>query len=106
MLIKHATDREWMSAGYDGAERAILRLSKAEGRTSIVRLKSGAHGPRHRHGAGEDVLVISGKVNIGGQVLQAGDYMYTEAGEEHDLIALEDSVIYASTDKPVTITQA
>jgi quercetin dioxygenase-like cupin family protein len=105
MMVKRASQREWMSAGYEGAERAMLRLSKAEGRTSIVRIKAGTHGPRHRHGAGEDVLVISGKVEIAGQVLEAGDYMYTEAGEEHELVALVDSVIYASTEKPVTITQ-
>lgn len=102
MIVKRVSQREWMSAGYDGAQRALLRLSPGQGRTSIVRLKAGAKGPRHRHGAGEDVLVISGKVRIGDQVLEAGDYLYTEAGEEHDLLALEDAVIYASTDKPVT----
>ncbi len=105
MFVKRAAEREWMSAGYDGAERALLRLTKTEGRTSIVRLKSGAKGPRHRHGAGEDVLVLSGKVAIGGQTLGPGDYLYTEAGEEHDLVALEDSVIYASTNKPVEILE-
>jgi quercetin dioxygenase-like cupin family protein len=44
-------------------------------------------------------------VEIGGHVLGAGDYLYTEAGEEHALLALEDSVIYASTERPIQITQ-
>jgi quercetin dioxygenase-like cupin family protein len=94
-----------MSAGYEGAERALLRLGKEEGRTSIVRLKAGSRGPRHTHAAGEDVLVLSGKVRLSGETLAAGDYMYTEPGEEHYLEALEDSVIYASTPRPVTITE-
>jgi quercetin dioxygenase-like cupin family protein len=104
MFVKIASNLEWLPAGYDGAERAVLRLSPAKGRTSVVRLKAGSHGPRHRHEAGEDVLVISGKILIGGATLTAGDYIYTEAGEEHDLLALEDSVIYVSSEKPVSIT--
>ena len=103
MLVKRAADREWMSAGYEGADRAVLRLSKEEGRTSIVRMQAGSRGPRHKHAAGEDVLVLSGKVVIAGQTLLPGDYMYTDPGEEHDVEALEDSVIYASTPRPVTI---
>ena len=102
MFVKIASNLEWLPAGYDGAERAVLRLSPAKGRTSVVRLKAGSHGPRHRHEAGEDVLVISGKILIGGATLTAGDYIYTEAGEEHDLLALEDSVIYVSSEKPVS----
>ena len=105
MELKTTTNREWVSAGYEGAERAILRITREGGRTSIVRLKAGARGPRHKHGAGEDALVISGKIAIGGHTMVAGDYLYTEAGEEHDLVALEDSVIYASTARPVTILE-
>ena len=105
MLLKTTTNREWVNAGYEGAERAMLRVTREGGRTSIVRLKKGARGPLHRHGAGEDALVLSGKVAIGGQTMSAGDYLYTEAGEEHDLVALEDSVIYASTARPVTVLE-
>ena len=105
MFVKRVGERQWMSAGYEGAERALLRLSKEEGRTSIVRLKAGSRSPRHTHAAGEDVLVLSGKVRLAGEILVAGDYMYTEPGEEHYLEALEDSVIYASTPRPVTIIE-
>jgi quercetin dioxygenase-like cupin family protein len=105
MYVKRAEQREWMSAGYTGGERAILHINRTEGRTSLVRIKAGARGPRHTHGADEHAYVISGKVEIGGHVLGAGDYLYTAAGEEHALIALEDSVIYASTERPIQITQ-
>lgn len=104
MLVKRNQGREWSPAGYDGGERSILRISRSEGRTSLVRLKAGAKGPRHRHAAGEDVLVLSGKVRIDEHELGAGDYLYTEAGEEHELVALEDSLIFVASDKPVTAT--
>ncbi len=105
MYVKRAEQREWMSAGYTGAERAILHINKVEGRTSLVRIKAGARGPRHTHGADEHAYVISGKVDIGGQVLGPGDYLFTAAGEEHALVALEDSVLYASTERPIVVTQ-
>ncbi|HUF19852.1 MAG TPA: cupin domain-containing protein [Burkholderiales bacterium] len=106
MLVKRSQGREWSPAGYEGGKRSILRISRSEGRTLIVRLKAGAQAPRHRHAAGEDVLVLSGKIRIDDHELGEGDYLFTEAGEEHELVALEDSVIYVATDKPVTVTGA
>jgi quercetin dioxygenase-like cupin family protein len=103
MMVKRASEQEWISAGYEGAQRALLRVSKTSGRTSIVRLKAGARGPTHTHQAGEDLLVLSGKIRIANQTLGPGDYLYTDAGEAHQLEALEDSVVYASTDKPIDI---
>ena len=105
MFVKRADQHEWTSAGYEGAERVLLRSTKEEGRTYIVRLKAGARGFQHRHAAGEDVLVLSGKVCLAGEVLGPGDYMFTEIGEEHFLEAIEDSVIFATTPKPVVITE-
>ena len=48
--------------------------------------------------------MLSGRVRLAGEVLAPGDYMYTEPGEEHFLEAIEDSVIFASTPKPVVVT--
>ena len=103
MFVKRADQREWKPAGYEGAERVLLRATKEQGPTYIVRLKAGARGFPHKHAAGEDFLVLSGKVRLAGEVLGPGDYLYTEAGEEHFLEAIEDSVVYASTPKPVVI---
>ncbi len=103
MQVKRANEQQFTPAGYEGAERTVLRMSAASGRTQIVRLKAGARGPMHRHRAAEDVLVLSGRIRIAGHILGPGDYLYTEPGEEHELEALEDSVIYASTEQPVDV---
>src|SRR5262245_40411119 len=103
MLVKRADQHQWTSAGYEGAERALLRSSKEDGRTYIVRLKAGGQGLGPQNGATEDVLVLSGRIRLAGEVLGPGDYMYTEPGEEHFLEAIEDSVVFASTPKPVAI---
>ena len=105
MYIKRAEQREWQSAGYAGAERAVLHMNAKQGRTSIVRLKAGARGPLHTHGADEHAYVISGSVDIGGHILGAGDYLFTAAGEQHALVCLEDSVLYASTERPIEVIE-
>ena len=38
-------------------------------------------------------------------MLSAGDYLYTEAGEIHALVALEDSVIFASTERAIRVVE-
>lgn len=105
MFVKQWSQAEWLPAGYEGAERAMLNVSPEKGRTSLVRIKAGVHAPRHRHEAGEDVLVLSGRIRIGGHDLGPGDYLRTEAGEEHDVVALEDSMFYVSSVKPVHVTE-
>ena len=105
MIVSRADERKWMSAGYEGAERVLLRATSEQGPTYIVRLKAGACGFPHKHRAGEDFLVLSGKVRLAGEVLGPGDYMFTEPGEVHFLEAIEDSVVYASTPKPVQILE-
>jgi quercetin dioxygenase-like cupin family protein len=44
-------------------------------------------------------------VRIGGVDLVAGDYLYTEAGEEHDVVALTDATIFVSSQKPTPIVE-
>lgn len=101
MLIKHAGQLEWRFAGYERGERAVLRTAPGGGRTSILRLQAGAKSPRHRHEASEDVLVLSGRITLGGVELGPRDYAWTAAGEEHDLIAVEDSVVYVASERPI-----
>ena len=36
-----------------------------------------------------------------GYDMGAFDYAWTEAGEEHDLIAVEDAVVYVASEKPI-----
>jgi len=82
MLLKKAAEREWKPAGPDGVERSLFRNNDAGGRSSVVRLKKGARVPRHAHHGNEEVVVLEGIVTISGVEMRAGDYLYTEAGEE------------------------
>lgn len=98
-MVKRSREAEWLATGTDGIERWVLRNNPAGGRTSLVRLKAGARFPRHAHEGTEEVLVISGRVRIGDVEMAQHDFLFTEAGAEHDVQALEDAIIYVASEK-------
>ena len=105
MLVNRAIDREWNPTGTNGVERSLFRNNDAGGRSSVVRLKKQARVPRHAHHGHEEVVVLSGTVLIGSVELGEGDYLFTHPGEEHDVVALTDAVIFVSSQKSVTVVE-
>ncbi|MGC4403932.1 cupin domain-containing protein [Methyloversatilis sp. MC4-4] len=105
MLVNKAATRSWAATDFPGIERSLFRNTEHGGRASFVRLAAGSRFPRHTHQGGEEVVVIAGRVAIGGVDLEAGDYLHTEAGEEHDVVALSDAVIFVSSQKPTPLVE-
>lgn len=105
MLVKKTVDREWKPTETSGVERSLFRSNDAGGRSSVVRLRKQARVPRHAHHGNEEVVVLSGTVLIGGFELTEGDYLFTQPGEEHDVVALTDAVIFVSSQKSVTVVE-
>ena len=100
MLVNKAATRSWAATDIPGIERSLFRNTEYGGRASFVRLVAGSRFPRHVHHGDEEVVVIAGRVAIGGVELEAGDYLHSDAGEEHDVVALSDAVIFVSSQKP------
>src|SRR5258706_6934478 len=105
VLINKATNREWKATDYPGIERSLFRNNDAGGRSSVVRLVKGSRFPRHAHHGTEEVVVLSGAVTIGGIELNQGDYLFTESGEEHDVVGLTDAVIFVSSQKATPVVE-
>lgn len=105
MLVRKAADREWAATDYPGIDRSLFRNNESGGRTSVVRLRQGARFPRHAHHGTEEVVILSGTVQIGGVELAPGDYMFTQPGEEHDVIAMSDAVIFVSSQKATPVVE-
>lgn len=99
MLVNKAATREWKPTDYPGIDRSLFRNNETGGRSSVVRLAQGARFPRHAHHGTEEVVVLSGTVAIGGVELSQGDYLFTSPGEEHDVVAVSDAVIFVSSQK-------
>lgn len=99
MLLKKAAERDWIATDHPGIERSLFRNNEGGGRSSVVRLKKGSRFPRHAHHGNEEVVVLQGQVSLGGVEMREGDYLFTEPGEEHDVVALTDAVIFVSSQR-------
>jgi quercetin dioxygenase-like cupin family protein len=105
MLVNKAASREWKATDYSGIERSLFRNNETGGRSSVVRLGRGSRFPRHAHHGTEEVVVLSGTVSIGGVELSAGDYLFTTPGEEHDVVAVSDALIFVSSQKSTPVIE-
>jgi quercetin dioxygenase-like cupin family protein len=105
MLVNRSAERTWMPTDHRGIERSLFRTNDAGGRSSVVRLAQGARFPRHAHHGTEEVVVLAGSVRIGGIELAAGDYLFTEPGEEHDVVAITAATIFVSSQKPTPLVE-
>jgi quercetin dioxygenase-like cupin family protein len=105
MMVNKAIEREWLATGYAGIERCLFRNKDSGGRSSVVRLAQGSRFPRHAHHGTEEVVVLSGIVQIGGVELGPGDYLFTEPGEVHDVVALSDASIFVSSQKATPVLE-
>jgi quercetin dioxygenase-like cupin family protein len=105
MLVNKAATREWKATDYPGIERSLFRNNDAGGRSSVVRLAAGTRFPRHAHHGTEEVVVLSGSVVIDGVELAPGDYLFTSPGEEHDVAAVTNAVIFVSSQKSTPVVE-
>jgi quercetin dioxygenase-like cupin family protein len=105
MLVAKSSEREWVPTPYPGIDRALFRNNDQGGRSSVVRLAGGTRFPRHAHHGNEEVVVLSGTVRIGGVELAAGDYLFTQPGEEHDVVAVSEAIIFVSSQKATPVVE-
>ena len=105
MLLNRSEGREWKPTEHPGVDRALFRYNETGGRSSFVRLKQGARVPTHVHHGTEEVVVISGKVRLGEASMAEGDYLYTTPGEEHDVVAVTDAIIFVSSQKATPLVE-
>lgn len=96
MLVNNASDE---GGSRQGTGAAFFETTTRAGAPSAVRLAEGSRFPRHAHHGAEEVVVLSGTVSIGGVLMNEGDYMFTSPGEEHDVLAITDAVIFVSSQK-------
>jgi quercetin dioxygenase-like cupin family protein len=70
---------------YNGVFVKSLRYDAAMERSPSILLKfePGASYPYHNHPAGEEFFVLKGSCMVNEAYLEAGDYLYTHAGQKH-----------------------
>ena len=104
-MIRRAGERTWAPGGFPGVEICPLHQNDRGGGAVLLRIEADASFPVHDHPGGEEALVIEGCVEVAGERLSAGDYLWTDAGQTHDLRAVETSLIYASAPLGIEIVK-
>lgn len=69
----------------------MLRDHGDGGVTVEVQMPGGSSGAPHLHPAGEELVVLSGEVEVDGYLLRPGDYLHTPAGAVHRARAISDA---------------
>jgi len=91
--IVRAKDRNIKPYSGDKIQRAELWRDGHDVAFDIFYLNKGAEYGEHTHDSWETMYVLEGKINLSGQLLEAGDFVFTEPGESHVAENLEDSIV-------------
>jgi quercetin dioxygenase-like cupin family protein len=77
---------EWVPASAL-TEFRNLRADEADAfRTIVFRMQPGGEVPAHEHRYEEETFVVEGEIEVGGEVLRAGDYQFAAPGSHHATI--------------------
>ena len=88
-----AADGEWVQTAVPGVRMKILAIDRVQDRvTMLLKAEPGARYPAHRHSAPEECYVLSGSLNIEGQVLRAGDFHHAEGASDHGELWTDEGV--------------
>lgn len=84
MLVRRAADSVWEPVGIEGIEiRRLFVDRERDQATMLVRMAPGTAYPRHVHHGPEECFVLQGDLNVGGEVLRAGDYQRAAPRSQH-----------------------
>ena len=87
-------DRQWTPTDAPGVCYAVLLKLETGGASVFLRFDKGAVSAAHLHPMGEELVVLSGDISIGGHRLTQGDYLFTPPGATHDAVAHEDTLLF------------
>lgn len=89
------SNRKFEDTDYPGVSFLTIWSESGDG-SDLVKFQPGARFPHHDHEGREEILMLSGRIRFGDIILSSGDYLKLGPGEEHDAVALEESVFFLS----------
>jgi putative transcriptional regulator len=83
----------WVETSLPGVRMKILAIDRSRDRvTMLLKGEPGARYPAHRHSGPEECYVISGSLNVEGQLLRAGDFHHAEGESDHAEVWTDEGV--------------
>lgn len=106
MIISKNGQRSWADTGLPGIQSFTAWTGESGDGGYLARLSAGARFPRHVHEGWEQILVVAGVVRFNDVELRQGDYLQVEGADEHEALALEDTVLFVAHRGGIRITEA
>jgi quercetin dioxygenase-like cupin family protein len=92
----------WRALRTPGLSVKVLRSDAASGAaTTLIKLEAGARVPAHDHPGGEEIFVLEGDFQVGGEQLGPGDYLYTPPDVKHAASSKGGCLVLVTLPKPV-----
>jgi quercetin dioxygenase-like cupin family protein len=92
---------EWTPTQWRGIYRKALRKDEQTGaRSGLLKFEANSQLPRHMHPAGEEVLVLEGRVRFEDCWYEAGYYLYSPPGSMDDVYTDTGAVLFVALPKP------
>ena len=83
-FLKAAGEGGWLPLRVPGAAVKVLSFDPASRHAVLLgKLEPGARYPAHVHQRPEDLVMLSGDLHVGDEVLRPGDFHHAEAGSSH-----------------------
>jgi anti-sigma factor ChrR (cupin superfamily) len=84
ILTMKATELDWKPHRIPGVDCALLLVdSVSRMRTMLVKAAAGVVYPLHQHRGVEEILMLTGQLEIEGQVYETGDYIRSQPNSIH-----------------------
>jgi anti-sigma factor ChrR (cupin superfamily) len=91
---------DWAPSRWPGVLLKVLRREEDGPRTVLMKFEPSGRVPRHMHPAGEEILVLEGRVGIEGVWYQPGCYVPSPAGSSNDAYSDTGGLALVTLPKP------
>ena len=91
---------EWKPTRYQGISRKSLRKDEQTGSRSLLKFQANSYMSRHLHPAGEEVLVLEGRVRVEDSWYDSGCYLYSPPGSSDDVYSDTGALLFVALPKP------
>ena len=96
MILNREATRVWADTEIAGLRSCVAWSNHAGDGGYFAQFRAGTRFPRHGHEGWEQLYVVSGAIRFDDVELHPGDLLQVQASDEHEAIALEDTVVFVA----------
>ena len=105
MILVRQEDRAWADSGITGVQTCPTWAGKDGDGSYLARFQAGASFPKHTHLGWEQIIVLEGAIRFNAVVMHAGDVLNVQGSDEHEALALEDTLLFVAHYGGIELTE-